>query len=868
MRFQRTELRTDSLQCDETFKMNRFTKYVLLTASLLLTATGQAELYRAGPSDLPSPPGHGYPLWYQDTTGMVLDLCVPQTPGQLPPCLAAPPPGDPDPVLPYTFPDNWSDEFFWFAAESLLDMGNGESALLVQALEAAFALGPPSVGDQIAFARIRIRFVVPVNGSYTVTYPYGEETFSNQTAGDTVFYTSDVGIGAPGDFSGALNGAVGPFLWAVDPAGAAKQYVDIDGDLFLADPLEETQVGGAPFGNNFFRICVNADPGIASWTTGLDAGGLPQWCVTNDAFALIGKVHNQVLDPISSPLTVSRATYSTHMAMPEAHVDVFASAEAGPGEATPDLTIGMIGAASAKMIGPREPGGQYYGQGVVSADALPGFVTVINSADTPPSSISMDLVDSVTIMDANYDAPTGTLSLTAMSSDMLGAPALAAIGIPGGSADGSDALVGGSLTLVLPAGIVPPETVTIVSAAGGSATATVTMPAHGDTFPTGAPLAVDDFVSAGEGVAVANFVILANDGAEAVASSTTLLVGSGPSHGIATVLLDGSVNYTPNAGYFGADSFKYTVSSASGLSSNVATVTIDVVQINDAPVANNDLSAAPGLTTTVTIDVVANDTDLDGIAPAPGGLDASTVEILSVSGTSAISAADGTVSYTKDAACEAALSCGFTYRVSDNGGLQSNVATVTVETTGNLAPTANADVASTLEDVPVNIDVAANDTDADGLLDFGSVLVATAPLNGTAAPLVNGTVDYTPNIGYTGTDTFSYTIADMLGERSGAATVTVTVNSNPDTLAVQRAQCKSGKNEWRVDGTSSITTPHSVTVYAGSTVGGTVLVAGLPVDNLGAWRMSKNNTSAGCVNFISIESSLGGKLENVRVTGN
>jgi len=475
-------------------------------------------------------------------------------------------------------------------------------------------------------------------------------------------------------------------------------------------------------------------------------------------------------------------------------------------------------------------------------------------------------VDAVTIMDANFDAATGILSITAMSSDMLGAPMLSAVGIPGGSATGSDELTAGSLTLTLPAGTVPPKAVMIVSTAGGSATATVTMPSHSTPYLTGAPLAVDDFVSTGESAAVTNFAILANDGAEAVASSLTLLAGSGPTNGTATALLDGTVNYTPNAGFFGTDSFQYTVSSAAPiLSSNVATVTIDVVQINDAPVANNDLAAAPGLATTITVNVVANDTDLDGIAPAPGGLDPTTVAVVAVTGASAISNPDGTVSYTKDAICEAAANCSFTYTVSDNGGLTSNIATVTVETAGNLAPIANADAASTLEGVTVNIDVAGNDSDVDGLLDFGSVVISSAPANGNAAPQPNGSVDYTPNAGFTGIETFSYTINDMLGATSSPAVVTVTVNPNPDTILVQRAQCRAGKNEWRVDGTSSILTPHSVTVYAGATVGGTVLVSNIPVDNLGAWRMSKNNTSAGCVSTISIESSLGGKLENVAV---
>ncbi len=107
---------------------------------------------------------NGYPEWYQDTNGLALDLCVPQTLNQLDVCLATPAPGDPLPSLPYTFPTNWPDEFFWYGAEAAMDFGGGNSALLVQAVEAAFALGGAAIGDQIAFSRIRFVIDAPVDG--------------------------------------------------------------------------------------------------------------------------------------------------------------------------------------------------------------------------------------------------------------------------------------------------------------------------------------------------------------------------------------------------------------------------------------------------------------------------------------------------------------------------------------------------------------------------------------------------------------------------------------------------------------------------------------------------------------------------------
>jgi len=843
--------------------MNGGSRCLLLATGLLIAAVSQAELLRVGPNEVPSPPGHGYPLWYQDTNGVALDLCVPQTLNQLDPCLATPAPGDPPPTLPYSFPNNWSDEFFWYGAEALMDIGGGNKALLVQAVEAAFALGPPSAGDQIAFARIRIRFDAPVDGTYTVTYPYGVETFQNIAAGELIFYTSDVGIGAPGDFSGALGGQIGPFLWAVDNLGNNKPYFDIDGDTFLADPLSETQVAGSPFDTNYFEICVNNPEG-----RGMDGLIGTNNCRITDGFALIGKVH---MEPIASPLNVTRATYTTHgdPLNTMAHIDVYANAEAGPNAAQPDLTVGIINEPSVAMIGPAAPGGRYYGQSVVDETMVPVTVTVINSGDTPPSSVVTPLVDEITITDATYDPTNSILSITAKSSDEIGSPALSVIGVPG-IVDGSDPLsvmplTGiGTVNLPLTSSMPPPRSVTVVSAAGGSTTIAVTIPAHSGVFLTGAPLAVDDFVFTGENT-TATFAVLANDGAEAVASMVSLI--KIPINGTATVnTLDGSVDYTPNAGYFGNDSFTYTVDNAAGQGSNVSTVSITVVQLNDAPVANPDTWAFPAGQGSIIVDVTANDTDADGIAPAPGGLDPASVAIGSVTtGSSAISNSDGTVTFTIGTCT---VACGFLYTVSDLGSLTSNVAAVTITTGGNILPTANPDAASVNVEQSVNIVVAANDSDTDGTLDLTSVVIASPATGGNAISNGDGTVTYTAPA-TAGMYTFGYTIADNLGGVSGLAVVTVTVNAAPDTLGVGRAQCRTRKDEWRVDGTSSILTPHSVSVFAGSTVaGGTLIAANLAVDNFGEWKMSKKNVSAACVPIISIESSLGGKLEGVNVNVN
>ena len=84
-------------------------------------------------------------------------------------------------------------------------------------------------------------------------------------------------------------------------------------------------------------------------------------------------------------------------------------------------------------------------------------------------------------------------------------------------------------------------------------------------------------------------------------------------------------------------------------------------------------------------------------------------------------------------------------------------------------------------------------------------------------------------------------------------------------LSVARSECRAGKDEWRVEGASTLLSAHSLTVYGGSTVGGTIIAANVPVDNLGTWRIPRNSGSC-AFSTISIESSQGAVLEGVSVT--
>ncbi len=93
----------------------------------------------------------------------------------------------------------------------------------------------------------------------------------------------------------------------------------------------------------------------------------------------------------------------------------------------------------------------------------------------------------------------------------------------------------------------------------------------------------------------------------------------------------------------------------------------------------------------------------------------------------------------------------------------------------NSAPLAQADTASTLQDQAVVIDVLANDSDPDG--HALSVTDLSTAANGTVVRNNDGTVTYTPQVGFSGIDSFSYTVADPLGAAS-TATVSVTVEAS------------------------------------------------------------------------------------------
>jgi CshA-type fibril repeat protein/VCBS repeat-containing protein len=308
-----------------------------------------------------------------------------------------------------------------------------------------------------------------------------------------------------------------------------------------------------------------------------------------------------------------------------------------------------------------------------------------------------------------------------------------------------------------------------------SNTATVTITVAGTND---APTATNNAYSTNED-AVKTGNVLTDSPADSDPDGDTLtaVLVATTSNGSLVLNPNGTFTYTPNPNFFGSDSFTYMANDGHGANSNVATVTITVNPVNDAPVATNNayttVEDSPTATTGNVLTDGVPDSDVEG--------DALTAVLGSTTGNGAlILNPDGSFSYTANPNFNGVDT--FTYRAND-GQANSNLATVTIRVNpANDAPVAGDDTASTPEDTAVTIARAtliANDNDGDG--DTLTITSVQGAVNGTAVLDGGGvSVTFTPAADFNGTASFTYTVSDGNGG-SDTATVTVTVTAVNDT---------------------------------------------------------------------------------------
>ncbi len=216
-----------------------------------------------------------------------------------------------------------------------------------------------------------------------------------------------------------------------------------------------------------------------------------------------------------------------------------------------------------------------------------------------------------------------------------------------------------------------------------------------------------------------------------------------------SVVNNGSdVTYTPDADWYGSDSFTYTITDGNG-GFSTAQVAVTVGQVNDDPAAVADTKTVDE-DSSETILVLDNDSDLEGDSLTISGV---------IDGTNGSVVNNGTsVTYLPNPDWSGVDT--FMYTISDgNGGTASAFVTVTVDPL-NDDPQGIPDSATTFEDTPVGVEVLANDTDIDS-----SALTVTAVADGSNGTVTTDgvTVAYTPDPDWFGTDTFTYRVSDDLG---------------------------------------------------------------------------------------------------------
>ena len=294
-----------------------------------------------------------------------------------------------------------------------------------------------------------------------------------------------------------------------------------------------------------------------------------------------------------------------------------------------------------------------------------------------------------------------------------------------------------------------------------------------------APVGNDDTLTLDEDTS-ATMDVLANDfDADGDALEATIIVH--PRHGTLTKNDDGSLLYSPDDNYHGTDTFSYVAIDGTQHSQPVD-VAIVVNSINDAPNPSGDsfvLNEDSVVAVVATSGVLENDSDVDGDSltatlvngPANGGLTLNH---------------DGSFRYKPNSNFNGIDE--FTYVVSDGTTSSEQAKVVLTVQSVNDAPVAGDDAFALGEDqilvVPAELGILANDLDIDG--DALTIDLVDSTEHGELVVSPDGSIIYTPDANFHGTDSFQYTVSDGTLS-SEIATAIVQVRPVQDAPVIERS---------------------------------------------------------------------------------
>ncbi len=871
-----------------------------VVGTFLVVASGYATVAQAQIQDFavidttplmrfgPTSPINGYPMWVQDSNGLVLELCEdtndvtppaglfdPETGAAFPPCPACVDPllDLPDPTLPQSFPDNYPDEHFYWLAESLMIESDNTRSIVVLAIEAAFdGLGAVVDGEQVVFARYRVRIDNATPGElYQITYPFGvtyveAENDQGGAAISNINFTNDIFLWKGTTLVEPISGIMGTFLTSVNPPPPAGSGDPPNTQTYLGDVCGGGDIQGSPFGTNFFSVvgpnagmvlssgntlpsatqCDPAEPAMIAAFDAYDAYRVanvdalaaplardPSNCTLSREFVNLAKPATKL------GVQVDRATYNRSLVAGanSTQINVWASSFEGqniqleiPGIVDP---IPMCGDGT----------GKYFAHALFPSSFIPpSTVTVTNMTDDPPSSTTHALSANLQIIGASVDLGAGSLSITASIADPDQGTSLTT----GGSSltvDPTDPTIGtADVTLASGVcGVVPPASVSIESAQGGTVSAPTTI----------LGVVPDVLAAAGGTVVVAKGSTAAVDGTASIGVGLTY---SWVQTGGSAITLDDPTSGTPSFTFPSADdliTLVLTVTDQNGMtSSDTAIVTNTVVAVAGA---DQDLLLFPD-----------GGVALDASASQGSGLSYGWAQIATDELTSTQCAGgsnDWPVSIAIDALNPALATLTMPLEggcvtieltVSGPGGSASD--SITIKTPVG-APTANAGadiVVFTNEMVQLDASASAGIIYIDGtgftwtqlagetvelgtLQADGTLQIDRDALGAAIAPGISMPAFVFPSTFQT--LSFQVVVAGPGGSATDFVDVIVDDPGTSDTLTGGRARYDGGKSRFTIDGTSSIPGPgHSVTCWLGDQALGLEIGTGA-VDALGGWKV-------------------------------